>query len=282
MSTTAIRLRWDQQDLDVFVGQLPKRFAYASVNALRETVKRVQQAEFAQARSAFTIRKERFFFGTDKRVGGIAARVTQFPSVKKGIAFAEIEAGKLPRQNDEISVGRRLLYAGFETGFTRTSFTPGARNVAAPRTGGPARPTRQSPIVPEYTFAKLRMQAFYKGKNVTRPLRKAKKQRAGLLGEYGRLVLPTEAGGVQWKGRNRTFIVFSRKHPEGEVLQRQGRGNESLRLVWMFMKPFPVKPRLEFVSTAQRVAGQFFREETERQVQDVLQHDLKKALREIA
>lgn len=274
-----IALRWDQSQLEVFAGQLPKRFAYASVNALRATQERIQQAEFDRARSVFHIRQQRFFFGTDRRVGGVAARLTVRPSVKKGIAYAEITGGSLPKGGDELSSYRRLLYGGFETGIERKPFTPGAKSVATPRTGGPARPTASSPITPELTFAKMRLQAFRGGKRLRRNTRSRKNLGVGLLGEYGRLGSPTPDQAIQWKGKNRTFLLFTRKHPLGEVLQRTGPGPGGLRLAWLFEPPFKLDNRLEFVKTAEKVAAQFFAEETERQVQDVLAHDVRKALR---
>lgn len=280
-----IRLQWDQRQLETFVGRLPRRFAYASVNALRATAERIQQAEFDRARSVFAIRKQAFFFGSPGRPGGVAARITTFPSVKRGIAFAEIEGGSLPRGGDELSSYRRLLYGGFETGFERRPFTPGAKHVAVPRTGGPARPTARSPITPDLTFAKMRLQAFYKppgrGKQrkITRQTRSRKNLGVGLTREYGRVSLPGHEKGIQWKGANRTFVVFTRKQPEGEVLQRTGRGRGAFRLAWLFERPMRQDRRLEFVATAQRVGAQYFREECERQVQDVLQHDAEKALR---
>lgn len=278
-----IRLQWDQRQLEAFTGQLPRRLAYASVNALTATAKRIQLAEFERARSVFAIRKQAFFFGTAARPGGVAARITTFPSVKRGIAFAEIEGGSLPRGGDELSSYRRLLYGGFEGGAERKPFTPGAKSVAVPRTGGPARPTARAPITPELTFAKMRLEAFYKppgrGKQLklTRRTRSRKNLGVGLFGEYGRVSIPGHDKGVQWKGRERTFIVFTRKQPLGQVLQRTGK--DSVRLVWLFERPFRLDRRLEFVRTAEATAARYFREECERQVRDVLERDALKALR---
>lgn len=274
-----IALKWDQSQLEFFAGQLPKRLAYASVNALRATQERIQQAEFDRARSIFTIRKQAFFFGTDKRVGGVAARLTVRPSVKKGIAYAEITGGALPKGGDELSSYRRLLYGGFETGTQRDPFTPGAKSVAVPRTGGPARPTRSDAIAKPFTFAGMQLRAFYRGKKLKRQTRSRKNLGVGVLGEYGRLAIPRGTEGVQWKGRDRTFIVFTAKRPLGQVMQRMGRGKEAMRLVWLFEQPFKLHSKLEFVKTAEAAAAGFFREECERQVQDVLRHDATKALR---
>lgn len=279
-----LRLRWDQSQLETFTGQLPRRFAYASVNALRSTARRIQLAEFERARSVFAIRQERFFFGTAARPGGVAARLSVQPSVKKGIAYAEIEAGTVGGNAEKpFSSQRRLLYAGFETGIRRTPFTPGAKSIAVPRTGGPARPSRRSPITPELTFAKMRLQAFYKPpgrgqqRKLTRDTRSRKGLGVGLTGEYGRVSLPSHDKGIQWKGANRTFLIFPREHPLGIVLQRTG--PRSARLAWFMTPPFSLDHRLRFVRTAYRVAERYFREECEKQVQDVLRHDTLKALR---
>jgi hypothetical protein len=279
-----IKLKWDQSQLDVFAGSLPKRFAYASVNALKATVKRVQLAEFARARSVFSIRKQAFFFGTDKRVGGVAARITTFPSVKRGIAFAEIEGGALPRGGDELGSFRRLLYGGFETGLERRPFTPGAKSVAVPRTGGPARPTAGAPITPELTFARMRLQAFFKSRGpggrqlkLKRNTRSRKGLGVGVLGEFGRLALPSHDKGISWKGAQRTFMIFNAKHPGGAVLQRTS--SSTVRLVWLTKRPFQLDRRLEFLRTAETAAATFFAEETARQIEDVLKHDAAKALR---
>lgn len=278
-----IKLKWDQSQLDIFAGELPRRFAYASVNALTATAKRIQQAEFNRARSVFAIRKQAFFFGTDRRVGGVAARITTFPSVKRGIAFAEIEGGALPRGGDELGNYRRLLYGGFETGLDRRPFTPGAKNVAVPRTGGPARPTSRASITPELTFARMRLQAFYKAPGtgrqlkLTRNTRSRKRLGVGMLGEFGRLALPSHDKGISWKGANRTFMVFNSKHPLGAVLQRTG--SSTLRLVWLIERPFQLDRRLEFVRTAEATAARFFAEETARQIEDVLKHDVTRAIR---
>jgi hypothetical protein len=272
-----INLSWDQSQLDVFTGLVPKKLAYATVNAIANTALAIQQAEFARARQEFTIRRQSFFFGSGGRVGGVAARITQFPSVKKGIAYAEIEAGTLPKGGDELSSIRRLLYAKFEEGGVRTPFTPGAKSVAEPVVGGPARPSKTDPIAGPYTFARLQLRAYYKGTKLTRQTRSRANLGVGILGEYGRLKIPTGAPGIQWKGKERTFILFSERLPLGGVFQRVG--PKDIRLVWAFHAPFPIDHRLQFIATAQRVAGTFFVEECQRQVQDVLTHDVLKAVR---
>jgi hypothetical protein len=271
-----IGLSWDQSQLDAFVGTLPKKLAYATINAIADTAKEIQQAEFQRARSIFTIRNQSFFFGNGGRVGGVAARITHFPKLTDPTPFADIEAGTLPSGSDELSSNRRLLYSRFEDGGTRLPFTPGAKSVAVPITGGPARPSADSPIDPAFTFAKLQLRAFYRGTKLTRQTRSRKNLPVGIIGEYGRVGIPTGTPGVQWKGKNRTFILFTAEHPQGAVFERTGAG--AIRMVWSFVPPFAIDKRLEFVSLAQSVAQRFFAEACERQVQDALTHDVLKAV----
>ena len=269
-----IGLTWDQSQLDQFAALSPKRLAYATVNAIQATAKRVQQAEFSRAKSAFMIRKQQFFFGTDARVGGVAARITTFPNVAKERYYADIEGGALPGGQ----VGQRLLYGGFEDGQTREPFTPGAKSVAVPLLGRPARPDISRGIVPAYTFAGMKLQAFYKGTKLTRQTRSRKNLGVGILGEYGRVAIPRGADGIQWRGNNGTFIAFTKKHPLGAVYYRSGSGPDAIRMIWLFEPPFHLDDRLHFVATAQAAAGQFFAEECDRQLKAVLEHEAAKLL----
>ncbi len=278
-----LTLKWDQSKLDYFAGEAPKRFAYATDRALTNTVKRIQQAEFARARSAFTIRKEKLFFGSAGRPGGLAARITQFPSARKGIFWAEITAG-----NDDkgrASKGGPILYTGFEAGFERKPFTPGAKNVAVPITGG-ARPTKASAVTPAFTFAKMRLAGYKGSRRLTRNTRSRKNLSAlTLLGEYGVVRDPVKfdhvpgSQDIQYKGANRTYVSFSKRFPLGAVFQRTGSGAKGGRLLWAFERPWHQAPVLEFVRTAESIASKYFAEETEAALQDALQHDALKAVR---
>ncbi len=271
-----IQLKWDQSQLDQFANLVPKRLAYATVNAISETAKRIQQAEFARARSAFVIRKQQFFFGAGARVGGVAARITKFPSVSKGVYFAEITAGELPQGGDGGTGRRRLLYGRFEAGGTREPFTTGAKSVAVPILGR-ARPSVSGPVDPRLTFARLQLREFYNGKKVRGPGRWTKKGTGvGVLGEFGALTAPTptsHAARTQWKGKERTFLAFTAAHPRGAVFQRFGPGKDQIRIIWSFVAPFAIDTRLQFVRTAQATAAGFFAQECDRQLKAVLEHE---------
>ena len=281
-----IKLKWDQSQLDQFIGQVPRRLAYATVNAINLTAKRIQQDEFARARSVFQIRKQQFFFGSDSRVGGVAARITQFASVGKAVPFAEITAGKLPGGGDGGTGFSRLLYGRFEAGGTREPFTPGAKSVAVPILGRPARPSIAAGVPPAFTFSGLKFREYWDGQKLTKGNRWTKKGTgSGLLAEYGRLQIPGREKGVQWKGLQRTFIAFTAAHPRGAVFQRFGPGKDGIRIIWVFEAPFPIDTRLQFVATAQATAATYFVQECAKQVQLVLDHDNEKfvlqALREL-
>ena len=295
-----IQLAWDQSQLDQFIGQVPRRLAYATVNAINLTAVRIQQAEFARARSLFTIRKEAFFFGTTDRPGGAAARLRK-ASVSKGVPFAELTAGTLPNGGDATG-NRRLLYSKFEAGGMRTPFV--GKNVAEPVLQGPARPSKSDPINPAFTFQRLGFKAFYKAsKGVGRvrlthlPGSAARARLAaegnalpddvlGLAGRGpGRTAISRDSKGITWRGREGTYISFSERFPHGAVFQRTGVGKKAGRLVWVFDPPFQLERNLEFVGTAQAVAATYFAEECAKQVQLMLDHDNEKfvlqALREL-
>jgi hypothetical protein len=100
-----------------------KRLAYAVVNAINSTAKRVQEAERERVLRAFVVRKRDFILRE-------AAIIKPFASVKQGRPYAEISVGDK----------QRLLLRKFEQGAAREPFTPGAKSVAVPLLGRPARP----------------------------------------------------------------------------------------------------------------------------------------------
>lgn len=280
MAESAIRLTWDQSSLDAFVGELPKRLAYANVNSVRETLTGIQQLWIKRTDDVLEIRNRQFFFGSAARPGGAAARITTMPSLSSGkgigsngVVFGEIEAGTVPRGGDALGGHRSLLFTAFEFGGTRTPFTPGAKSVAAPRTGV-ARPSEQSAIDPALTFAKMQLRAYYRGKKLTRQSRSRK---AGTIGMHGRTEITAHTPGVQWKGKNRTFLIFTKAHPRGVVKQRTGKGE--IRTAWSYIAPFQIPPELGLIELAQSVGQRLFLEAGKRQVQEMLSHDTIKALR---
>ena len=115
----------------------------------------------------------------------------------------------------------RLLLGEFEAGGERKPFK--GKSVAVPITGGPARPTFESPVLEALRFKALRF-------------RRAPGSRGGKKRYVGTL---------------RTYIV-----PEVGVFQREGPGQS--KLVYSFEKDVRLKPSLGFVDTAQRVADVWF------------------------
>jgi hypothetical protein len=116
-----------------------RRLAYAVVNAINNTAKRIQETERRRVEEEFTVRKKEF-------IRRQAAIIKPFASVRQGRAHAEIAVGQKPR----------LLLSAFERGAERKPFTPSARSVAEPVIGGPARPQFTQPVTPELRVGKLR------------------------------------------------------------------------------------------------------------------------------
>ena len=116
-----------------------RRLAYAVVNAINNTAKRVQEVERRRVEEEFTVRRKDF-------IRREAAIIKPFASVRQARAFAEIAVGQKPR----------LLLSAFERGAERKPFTPAARSVAEPVVGGPARPQFSAQVTPELRVGKLR------------------------------------------------------------------------------------------------------------------------------
>jgi hypothetical protein len=159
---------------------------------------------------------------------------------------------------------RRLLGPLFETGGIRTPLWPGAKQIAVPLTGGPARPTFASQITPALTFSRMRLIRHRYGQKVRRAGQRGVRKDSGLYDTSGMLRIPTRGeGGVQFKGSSRTFMIVK---PEGggTVFQRTGPGE--ITPVYVLRKPMRLRPRLHWISTAQQVAETWFPEEMEREV----------------
>ena len=249
----------DATQLELLAERGHKRLAYATVNAIRKTGLRVQQAEFSEARRKFIIRKPRFFFGTPARPGGVAAKIEVWPSVKQNRPYMEIAVGQRGGKSGPV------LYAHFEAGGPRRPRTPGAKHIAVPRLGGPARPNIARGVPPRWTIKGLKFRAFFEGKKVRRR-RRGKTTGVGIFERGGgRLRLPEGKGAVQYKGRERTFIIR-----EVGIFRRIGPKRRDIESVYPFIPPFQLDDRLEFIPTARRVADRWFREEMEREVVDVL------------
>jgi len=240
-----VRLTVDDRELFARMAKGQRRLAFAAVNAINAAARDVQVAWFENVRRKFTIRDERFFFGTPGRPGGAAARIRFFASVGKGRAFAEVEvSGPLSRGGS----ARRTLLPEFERGGVRAPFTPGAKHVAVPITGGAARSSIKERINKEFTFAGMQLRGFRGGKAVVRDRRGGKKAGLSLFGTEGGVQDPTgrrHGEGVQFRGRHRTFLIppdASFTFPQGGVFRRVS--EEDIEPVYVFLKPFRLDQRL--------------------------------------
>lgn len=264
-----IDLQVDDTDLLLKLRNGERRLAYAVVNAINVTAKEVQKAEFEHVRREFVVRKAKFFFGSESRPGGVAARITTFASVGRSRPFAEITGGRTSKGGDQ-AAERRLLLTTFEEGGRRRPFTRGAKSVAVPLTGRPARPGFNRGVDPRFTFAGMRLQAF-RGKKRVRLPRRGKKVGVGLIDNRSQLRLPGDDG-IQYKGRERTFVLKrSRRAPQGGVFQRFGRGAAGIRLIHKFIPPPQLDSRLDWIQTAERVVAREFAPAMARQVNEVLE-----------
>jgi len=134
-----IDLQIDSTKLILRLRNGQRRLAYATVNAINNTAKRIQAAERRHIEKEFTIRKKNFVLRQ-------AAVIKPFANVKQGRPYAEIAVGQKPR----------LLLSAFERGAERKPSTPAARRVAEPVIGGPARPRFNQPVTPEFRLRRLR------------------------------------------------------------------------------------------------------------------------------
>ena len=207
-----IDLRIDSAQLVLRLRNGERRLAYAVVNAINNTAKRIQGAEQRHVEEAFAIRKREF-------IRRQAAIIKPFANVRQGRAYAEIAVGQKPR----------LLLSAFERGAQREPFTPGARSVAEPVVGGPARPQFSAQVTPELRVGRLRFDRTKTGR-----------RRAGVT-------------------KTSTYLV-----PTVGIFQRVSK--TATRIVYFFSRGKRMKPRLEFVETAEREAQRWFGEEMEREV----------------
>jgi hypothetical protein len=243
-----------------------KRLPYAVANALRDTALEVQAAAHANVRRTMIVRKPDFLFGTPGRPGGAAAKIVVFPSVKEGTMYTEIAVGQ-----GKTFRTQRLLLPIFEAGGERKPFTPGAKSVAVPLLGRPARPSLNRGVPPQYTFAGLQFTAYRGGKRLRK--RTTRSGAVGVFGEFGRVNLPAAGGKVQWKGLQRTFILpESKKAPFGGVFQRIGPARGDIREIYSFERGIHLPAELHFVDTARRVAAVSFKENMERRTIEALAH----------
>lgn len=231
-----------------------KRQRYAIAAALNTTILAVQSSVPGHVkRQGFVVRKQAFFFGGGGRRGGVANKVTDFAKPAGRLA------ARIAVEVSTVSGQRRLLLPQFEAGGTRRPMTPGARRVAVPLLGRPARPSIASGVPPEYSFPGLRLQEYRAGRRVTRRMRGGHRRDVSTFGEYGRLRLPEADGAVQWKGRQRTFLLPQlRSGRTPGVFQRIGRGRGGIRLLHAFIAPPRLPATLAYVRNAQAVVDRTF------------------------
>lgn len=251
-------LQIDTKDLLLRMRNGEKRLVYATVLAINETAKKVQQAEFEHEEQEFTIRKKTFFFGTPARPGGVGARIKPFANVRQGRLFADVSVAQSARGRQE------LLLPIFERGGEKKE----GKRVAVPVTGGPARPRFRDPVPKPFTFQGMRLVAYRGRARVLRTTAPGRRRAVGLgaAGSVGR--------GAQWKGRHRTFLLpWTRNLPLGGIFQRTGPKKGDLRLVWAFTRGVELDARLQFVPVAKRTADVWFHEEMEKQVIEAIAHN---------
>jgi hypothetical protein len=266
-----VNVRIDSASLILRLDKGQKRLAYAAVNAINATARDVQKAAHEHVRQKFIIRKPGYFFGTPARPGGVAGRLFK-ASVGQGRAYAEVAVVAPTSQ-----ARRSTLLPLFEEGGTRKPFTPGAKSIAVPLEGRPARPSIRGPVPPQFTFAGLRFAAYYGGKR----LRK-KTTRSGdltIFGEFGRRQDADREGAVQWKGRERTFILGpTPKAPLGGVFQRIGPKKGDIRMIYSFVPSVRIDSRLEFIPVATAEANARFGVHMDAEVKEVLEREAIRAI----
>lgn len=228
-----------------------KRMAFAVVNALNKTAKAVQAEQRKRVRQTVTVRKTKFI---DRTIASIRKRGggSGFASVKLGRYEARIAIDDKPR----------LLLEKLEHGGERAPFTQGARRMAVPVPGGPARRTQRSSVPREFTYRALRLRSS-SGKG------RKRKTNVTFSGSV------TRSGKLQWKGKNRTFVLHSTaRAPEGGVFQRTGPGRDDIRMVYSFRRKYRLRQRLQWMRTGRRVVERTMQPELRRQVQNTLRYQL--------
>lgn len=228
-------------DLDVDTKELflrmrngERRLAFGVVSAINDTLRRIQDVERAAVEDRFEVRKKTF-------IRQQAAVIKPFASVKQARPYGEIGVGQKPR----------LLLSVFERGGERKPFTPGARRVAIPVKGSPARPTFASPVPAELQFKALRFRR-------TRPLASLGRTKSGRIRRSKK-----KASGILY-GERGTYLI-----PKYGVFQRKAAGR-ARRLLYWFKSGSRLKPRLKFVETAQRFGRPWFREAMQRKAIEAL------------
>lgn len=147
-----------------------KKLAYATVNAINNAAKIIQQEERDHVKRVFHTRGD--------FVLKQAAVIKPFASVGKSIPYAEISVGRKDR----------FLLGEFEEGGERKPFTPGAKRVAIPFIDDKPRAETSDKFSRDLFFKALRL----------RPIKQK------------RLHGPPKPGHLTvWKGAHRTYMIPS-------------------------------------------------------------------------
>lgn len=263
-----VNVAYDDSALLLRMRNGQKKLAYAVVNAINKTAKKVQQAEFARVRAKFIIRKPSFFFGSDTQPGGVAAKLGPSPDIKAGRMYRDIFTGAAAVRGK-----RNVLLPTFEEGGTRFP-TPPSKHIAVPLLGRPAHPAINRGIPPAFTFAGLAFRGFRRGKAIKRR-RRGRTVGETVFGEFGRVQSQAlQQRAIQYKGKQRTFII-----PGRGVFQRIGPARGDVRMIYKFMKSVPIDARLGFVQTATATADRYFAEFMRAEVADAILHEAARAVR---
>lgn len=261
--TIGLKLDWRDSMLLSKIKGAANRLRWAVVLGTNAAIKEVQQAEYADMRKHFIVRKPEFFFGTPGMPGGAAGRVTMWASISQAVLYAELSV-----RASTFSGTRRLLLADYEEGGPREPFV--GKSVAVPMLGRPARPNIAREVPPQFTFAGLAFRP-YRGTHLVRR-KKTSTWSGGIFGEFGRLDL-SRTSDYQWKGRERTFILMhSAREPFGGVFQRIGPGRGDIRLIYAFVRGMQLKKRLYFYEIARATAQPAFKKAMRREIDKAFQH----------
>lgn len=133
-----INVRVDNANLIRKLQAGDRRLAYAVVNALNKTGKRIQVAMREKVVGDFTVRQKTFILRMVAKIDK-----TSFANVRRGQAWIEIAVGQ----------AQRLLLSKFEEGGERHAFI--GKNIAMPVIGGPARRTRGAKVPAAWRFETL-------------------------------------------------------------------------------------------------------------------------------
>jgi hypothetical protein len=270
-----VRLSVDTQQLADWTRLSITKLGRAIPYRINRTAERLQQVEFGHVRSSFIVRgavRAEFFFGSPGRPGGAAGKITTRASRSQSVPFAELEVERTRLGGK----GGPILLAGFETGEERKPRTSGAKAIAVPLVGRPARPSIRGPVPPTFQIANLRLRAYYHGAKIITSRRAKHRRGLGLVTSSGQLNL-SGVQGLQWKGEQRTFLLpHTARAPLGAIFQRIGRGRDQVREIYSFVRPFRLDERLRFVSIARATAPAIFREEMHEALVDSLLHEARR------